>query len=189
MMRADLRKCKGKTGGPSARGRTASSSSPSFVGVPSQLDHTPGGRVLELPDILGQVAGRSSSHLASRIRVGNPDLARDHSYWVLPRPNDLCYAGPVGRSAASPEIALMLGSPEPRCISPKLPENSSLTTFGDCRTGSGPAHLSRYEYAGPRPCHRWRSFQARTFSDCAIDVPLLARFESQRPGAEPAPEK
>ena len=129
MMRADLRKCKGKTGGPSARGRTASSSSPSFVGVPSQLDHTPGGLVLELPDILSQVAGRVFVPLGIKGQSWNPDLARDHSYWVLPRPNDLCYADLIGRSAASPEIALLLGSPEPRCISPKLPENSSLTTF------------------------------------------------------------
>ena len=129
MMRADLRKCEGKTGGSSARGRTASSSSPSFVGVPSQLDHTPGGRVLELPDILSQAAGRVFVPLGMKDQSWNPDLARDHSYWVLPRPNDLCYAGPIGRSAASAKIALLLRSPEPRCISPKLPENSSLTTF------------------------------------------------------------
>ena len=33
--------------------------------------------------------------------------------------------------------------------------------------------------AGPRPRHRWR-FQARTFSDCAIGVPLLIQFRSDR---------
>jgi hypothetical protein len=111
MMRADLRKCEGNTGGSSAHRRTASSSSPSFAGVPSQLDHTSGGRVLELPDILSQVAGRVFVPLGIKGQSWNRDLARDHSYWVLPRPNDLCYAGPIGRSAASPEICFAASEP------------------------------------------------------------------------------
>lgn len=58
-----------------------------------------------------QVAGRVFVPLGIKGQSWNPDPARDHSYWVLPRPNDLCYAGPIGRSAASPEICFAASEP------------------------------------------------------------------------------
>jgi hypothetical protein len=136
MTRADLRKCEGNTGGSSAR---------------EERHPVPLHRSYEF--LLNSVI-RTEDAMPSATKTlpatWNLDLARDHPYWVLPRPNDLCYADPIGRSAASAKIAL-LRSPEPRCISPKLPENSSPTRFRDCRTGRGPAHLSRYEVRRASP--------------------------------------
>ena len=105
----------------------------------------------------------------------NPDLARDH----------------IG-SYRGPMICVMhdpLGAPRhrgsaPRCIGPKLPENSSLTTYRSCRTGREPGASGRHQVRRASPVPSLQ-VPGMDLSDCAIGVPVLVRFRSE-PHAEPA---
>ena len=100
----------------------------------------------------------------------NPDLAWDH----------------IG-SYRGPMICVMhdpLGAPRhrgsvPRCIGPKLPENSGLTTYRSCRTGREPGAPGRYDV---RRASLVPSLQVpgTDLSDCAIGVPVLVRFRRDR---------
>src|SRR6266571_6271167 len=100
----------------------------------------------------------------------NPDLARDH----------------IG-SYRTPMICVMhdpLGAPRhrgsaPRCIGPKFPENSSLTAYRGCRTDREPGAPGRYQVRRASPVPSLQ-VPGTDLSDCAIGVPVLVRFSSDR---------
>ena len=170
------------TCGPSVRGTTAFRSSPSppyefLLNAITRSEEN----VFELPDVLSQAGGGSSSHLNPTWHEGSKselDLARDH----------------IG-SYCTPMICVMhdpLGAPRhrgsaPRCIGPKLPENSSLTTYRSCRTGREPGAPGRYEVRRASPAPSLEVPGTDVFGLCnrrAASDPV-----PQRPGAEPAPGK
>ena len=89
------------------------------------------------------------------------------SYWVLLHPMICVMHDPLGAPRHR-------GS-APRCIGPRLSENSSPTTYRNCRTGREPGAPVRYEVRRASPVPSLQ-VPGTDLSDCAIG----RRFRSDR---------